>query len=322
VGEVSDVIERRFRTTGIPRLLAENVAGETTVRGGADEVIVRVLKRAHADSPERARRVLDNVDVEIEQDGDEIRVSQRAFLVDRGFIGIFRERRAVIDYEIDVPSEAEVSVRSASGEITVKGIRGPVEAQSVSGDVRIDEVRGALRVRTVSGDCEASGCAGALEANSVSGDLSFERCSFPSAGVRTVSGDFEAAAELSSGGPYAVTTVSGDVTFATPSDCEVHFQTASGDVSAAEGFEVHRASRREYVVRRGVPDAPLVVVRTVSGDLQIEHREVDAPAMPAGPVEPALEKRDRKAEALQVLEGVARGEIDVEEAARRLDASR
>lgn len=332
MGEVSDVIERRFRTSGIPRVIAENVAGETTVRGGSDEVVVRVLKRAHADSPERARRVLENVDVEIEQEGDEIRVSQRAFLVDRGFMGIFRERRAVIDYEIDVPSEAEISVRSASGETTVRGIRGPVEVHSVSGDVRIADVRGALRVRTVSGDCEATECAGALEANSVSGDLSFDRCSFPSAGVRTVSGDFEAATQLSSGGPYGVTTVSGDVTLATPSDCEVRFQTASGEVSAAEGFDVERASRREYIVRRGAADAPLVLVRTVSGDLQLEHRDVDAPPAPAGPVgraveepkaeKPADEKKDRRAEALEVLERVARGEIDVEEAARRLDAVR
>jgi hypothetical protein len=323
VGEVSDVIERRFRTSGIPRLRVENVAGETTIRGGADEVVVRVYKHAHADSPERARRLLDNVDVEIEQDGDEIRVSQRAFLVDRGFIGVFRERRAVIDYEIAVPSEAEVSVRSASGEIRVTGVQGPLELQSVSGDVDIEDVRGALRVRTVSGDCEARVCAGALEANSVSGDLSFERCSFPSANVRTVSGDFRAAAELASGGPYAVTTVSGDVALATPSPCEVRFQTASGDVSAGEGFDVQRTSRREFIVRHGPPDAPVVAVRTVSGDLQLEHRDIDAPAMPVVALDAALtEKRDRKAEAIEVLERLARGEMDVEEAARRLDAGR
>jgi DUF4097 and DUF4098 domain-containing protein YvlB len=321
VGEVADVVERRFRTPGPPRLHVDNAAGETVARATeGEEVVVRARKRVHADSAERARRVLDNVVVDMDQDGDEIRVSQRAFLVDRGIAGLFREGRAAVDYEIDLPRQASVTARSTSGEITVAGVKGSVELQSVSGDISVDGVRGALHVRTVSGACRAGGCAGVLEANTISGDLTLERCALRGAGVRTVSGDVEAEAVLAPEGRYSIVTVSGDVALATPSPCAVRFQTASGDLSTGGGLEVSRASPREHLVRQG-SGGPEVVVRTVSGDLEIERRDI-ASVPPTEPEAAILPARDRKAEAMDVLERLARGELDAEEAGRRLDAAR
>ena len=97
--EFTDLLEKRFRTSGIPLVRVENAAGDTRVRGGpGDEVVVRARKRAHAESQERGRRVLDNIEVDVEQQGDEIHVSQRAYLLERGWINLFRERRAVVDY--------------------------------------------------------------------------------------------------------------------------------------------------------------------------------------------------------------------------------
>jgi DUF4097 and DUF4098 domain-containing protein YvlB len=320
--EFEDVLEKRFRTSGRPVLRVENVAGETRVRGSAgDEVVVRATKRTHAESPERGKRVLENIDIEMEQEGDEIHVSQRAFLLERGWANLFRDRRAVVDYEIEVPTGAILSVRSASGEIEVAGIVGEVELQSVSGDVVGRDVRGPVRLRSVSGDCTLEQCAGPLEANAVSGDLTFHGCAWPSAHVRTISGDVDAEVRLEGRGPVIVNTVSGDFQLATPSAMEVAFDTTSGDLDAP-GMVVAKVSRRSYVAKLGEGGAD-VRVHTVSGDVTLRQAEVNAPDVPAAAAAaPASGGRDRKAEALEVLRALEQGEIDADEAARRLDAVR
>lgn len=320
--EFTDVLEKRFRVAGTPVLRVENVAGETHVRGGSgEEVVIRAKKRAHAESAERGKRVLDNIEVEIEQDGDEIRVTQRAFLLERGWMNLFRDRRAVVDYDIEVPRGAVVSVRSASGEIAVRSVEGSVELQSVSGDVELEGIRGPLRLRTVSGDCVATRCAGVIEGNSVSGDLTFRSCAWPSGHLRTISGDIAAEVRFEAGGSVQVSTVSGDLDLATPSPFELHYETTSGDLEAAGGIALEKVGRRSFVARQGDGGAELRV-HTVSGDVSVRRSDVDAPEVPAVETPAAPVGRDRKSEALSVLRALEQGEIDAEEAARRLDAVR
>lgn len=321
--EFTDVVEHRFRTAGAPYVRVENVAGETLARGGAgEEVVVRARKRAHAESADRGKRVLDAIEVEVAQHGDEIFVSQRAFLLERGWSNLFRDRRALIDYDIELPRAASVSVQTASGEVKIANIEGSVEAQSVSGDVAIAGVRGPVRLRSVSGDCVAEGCAGAVDANSVSGDLSFRSCAWSSGRIRTISGEVEAEVRLDGDGPVQVNTLSGDVELITSSPCRVVFDTTSGDLDVSGGVEVERRGRRGSVVQLGEGGAE-VHVRTVSGDFELRRGEVNAPeAAPAEAPAAAAVGRDRKAEALAVLRELERGEIDADEAGRRLDAAR
>ncbi len=320
--ESSEVLEKRFRAGGGPLVRVENVAGETHVKGTAgDEVVVRATKRAYADSAERGKRVLENIEVEFEQDGDEIRIWQRAYLLERGWANLFRDRRARVDYDIEVPRGTTVSVRSASGEIDVRGVEGGAELQTVSGDVAAQDIRGPLRLRTVSGQCVAERCAGVVEANSVSGDLTFRSCAWPSGGLLTISGDVAAEVRLSATGSVRVNTVSGDVELATPSAFELRFDSTSGDLDAPDGVVVTKLGRRSAVARQGEGGAQ-VRVHTVSGDVTVRRGDVSAPEMPAEDAAAPASGRDRGAEALDVLRALERGEIDAAQAAMSLDALR
>lgn len=297
-----EVMERRFRVTGTPVLRAENVAGGTRIRGGAgDEVVVRVTKRADAESADRGKRLLENLVVEVQQRGDEVRVSQRAYLAERAWLGLFVGRRVIADYDIEVPIRADVRARTTSGGIDVGGISG-----------------GRVRLHAVSGDCAVEECAVDVSANCVSGDVRFERCSLGSAEVRTVSGDVEAAVVMAPAGRYAFGTVSGDVTIATPSACEIQFHSISGEAHADGGGRVERLGRRRHLVGQG-SGGPAVAVNTVSGDLRLRRADVEAPAA-AGSSE--TEVPESKADVLRLLERVARGEVDADEAARLLEAFR
>lgn len=324
--ELTDVLERRFRTEGPAVLRIENPAGETRVRAGAaGEVVVHARKRTYAGSADGGRRILENLEVEMQQEGNEIRVSQRAFMLERGWANVFRERRASVDYEVEVPKGSLVEIRTASGEIEVRGTEGAVELQSVSGDIQVADARGSTRLRTVSGDVIAESCAGMLDANSVSGDFIFRSSTWPAARLRTISGDVEAEVRLPGPGPIELNSISGDIQLATPSPFELHFDTTSGDLGG-EGLKFEKVGRRSFTARSG-EGGPDIHVRTVSGDATVRRADVVSPDAPvervasaAGPA--GVPGRDRKAEALDVLKALELGEIDADEAARRLDAVR
>ena len=344
--ELTDLVERRFQVEGRARLRVENSSGETRVRGGADgEVVVRARKRTHSGSAEGGRRLLENLEVEIEQEGNEIRISQRAFMLERGWANVFREHRASVDYEIEVPRGSLVQVRSASGEIEVHATEGAVELQSVSGDINVSDARGGSRLRTVSGDVSAEQCAGVVEGNSVSGDFVLRACTWPSARLRTISGDVEAEVRLPGPGPVDLNTISGDIQLATGSPFELHFETTSGDLSG-EGISLQKVGRRSFAARSGEGGAD-IHVRTVSGDLSIRATNIDVPGEPTTeepsavradahhsndsevereeepdvertePMDPEASQRVRG-----VLERLAKGEIGIDDAASALDEAR
>ena len=320
--ELSDVVERRFKVDGGAVLRVENPAGETRVQGNdGDEVIVRARKRTYADSAEGGKRVLENLEVQMEQSGNEIRIWQRAYMLERGWMNLFRERRAAVDYLIEVPHGSQVNVRSASGEIDVRTIEGAVELQSVSGDVLIEDVLGPMRLKTVSGDVRCERCGGVVDANTVSGDLVFRSCSWPSGQLRTISGDLLGEVRLGNG-HFNLTTISGDVQLMTPSAFDLKFDTTSGDLHAS-GVAVEKLGRRSYAAHMGDAGAD-ITVHTVSGDVAIKPGDVEAPEPPvAAPASEAVARgRDTKSEALEILKAVEDGSIDADEAARRLDRVR
>lgn len=331
--EANEIVEQRFQVTGMPHLRVNNVSGETEITvGPANEVFVRARKRVHGWSEERARRLLENVEIRMEQNGDEILIEPRLFQQERGWLELFRGGRVAVDLDIRVPRETQVEASTVSGDLSITGTRGPHDVKSVSGDVTLDDVQGPMQLRTVNGDVTASGFAGRVEANSVSGELEFSRSRVRTPDIVTVSGDVAIGSlslpeETSEG---RVKTVSGDVelVMAEP-DAEIAYTTVSGDAVVEIAAKVEKEGRRDRRIVIGAGSAPFRV-KTVSGDLKIlrsldgamdaeEHEAADA--IPMGAPEPPPPPQPSAA-AREILERLARGEVSVDDAAAQLDATR
>ena len=91
-GTTSDeVVEHRFTVTGMPRVTVRNVSGETEIGvGEPGEVFVRARKRVRGWSADRAKRLLENVEIRLEQQGDEILIEPRLFEQERSWLELFR----------------------------------------------------------------------------------------------------------------------------------------------------------------------------------------------------------------------------------------
>jgi len=332
--EHSETIEQRFSVDGQPQLHLRNVSGESRITVGGDgEIHVRARKRVRGASEDRAKRLLENVEVRMEQSGDEVSVRPHLYEQDRGWLDLFRGGRVAVDFDIAVPRGTRIDASTVSGDLAVAGTRGPLEVQSVSGDVRLADIQGPIRLKTVSGDVSGTDVAGALDANSVSGDLSFDRCRIHGCEVVTVSGDFHLAGELENLREHRFKTISGDVALALGGQSyDVRFKTLSGDLDCALAGTVTGEGKREKHVVVG-DGATRVVVKTVSGDLQLRRGHGAVPeaspaaSAPASPDPRATERMPPAPGAAadgtrEILERLARGELDVESAGRALDDAR
>ncbi|HET7228493.1 MAG TPA: hypothetical protein VFJ16_00690 [Longimicrobium sp.] len=158
-----------------------------------------------------------------------------------------RDGDADVEFTVRVPAGVRLAARSVSGDVDVRGLRGPVDAASVSGDVHVSS-SAEVRANSVSGDVFASLGripGDGLEFRSVSGNVTLELPAGTDADfqARTLSGEIESdfpltiegrrgrgddddrggwprvrvghnmRAHLGRGGPeLSVTTVSGDIT--------------------------------------------------------------------------------------------------------------
>jgi DUF4097 and DUF4098 domain-containing protein YvlB len=332
--EYSEVVERDFAVGKMPRLHVRNVSGDTRITVGEDgKIHVKARKRVRGTSEERAKRLLENVEVRMDQDGDSVVLKPHLYEQDRGWADLFRGGRVAVDFDITVPRELRLEAHTVSGDVVIERTRGPLDAQSVSGDVRLEDVQGPLRLKTVSGDAVLSDFAGQLVANTVSGDLTFERVRLHGSDIVTVSGEVRIDGELDKAREHRLKTISGDVDLRlTGGSYDIRFSTISGDLDNQLEGEISVTGRDKHIMI-GAAETE-VTVKTMSGDLEIRASGGTAPATtataeadqpddveqteplePQPPAPPPVDVRD-------LLERVARGEVDVAAAAAALDARR
>lgn len=333
--EHSEIIERDFTVGATPGLHVRNVSGDTRIVGGTFGTIhVRARKRVRGTSEERAKRLLENVEVRMEQDGNEIILKPHLYEQDRGWADLFRGGRVAVDFEISVPREVRVEAHTVSGDVTLSATQGPMDVQSVSGEITLTDVQGPLRVKTVSGDGDISEFAGQLVANTVSGDLTLTSVRLYGSDVVTVSGDVSVDGELETGREHRLKTISGDVGLhLTGGSYDVRFTTMSGDLENHIDGVVSAEGSRAKRIAIGSAET-MVSVKTMSGDLELrasvgttpESSSAAAAAQPADqdrtePMEPPPHV-DAGADIRELLDRVARGDVDVATAAAQLDARR
>jgi hypothetical protein len=221
--------------------------------------------------------------------------------------------------EVEAPAGCRLEVRVVSSDVQAAGFSGSQHFQSVSGDLRLVDAGGDLDVDSVSGDVSLRASAPvSLTLNNVSGDLSAQAPTFEHVRIQSVSGDVSVDGALSPVTPHAVDTVSGDFRLASGSGMTVAVRGMSSDIHSALPHRLEgRADRRRLVLGDG---AASVAFNSMSGDLAVtQSRQRPGPAeasvasvASAPSTAPHANRRD------EILGALERGEIDVDEAMRRL----
>jgi len=224
-----------------------------------------------------------------------------------GWLGL--RNRHGIRYEVSIPKGARVDIQAVSSDIDTHGLVGEQSYKTVSGDLAIDGSGGRVSATTVSGDVRLTG-AQPLEVNltSTSGDIEASAPMFQPVRMRTVSGDMNVRGGFAAGPEHTVESVSGDLSI----------EATSGlTVDTKRGLDFSKANKGPMVSGDG---SGHLRFRSLSGDVRLSSATGQSPSNPSQPSQPSQPQMTRQ-DSLEILQALERGEIDVEEASRRLEGA-
>lgn len=216
--------ERHFTIQGKPVVTVQNATGRIQVRAWDRQEVMITGQRGSA-----------NVEVDTEQVGNRIEIVTRGTSANTN-PGVLRA-----DYEISVPVESELQVRSDSGNVTVDSVHGDMSFDTVAADLALQDVEGYLMVKSIGGSTTCTRCAGRLEATSISGNFQLLQPMMDNVHVQTSSGNILFDGSFMNRGIYVLKNYSGTI--------EVRF-------SSSDSFDVRATSLYGNVLNQApvVPD--------------------------------------------------------------------
>jgi len=302
------VVEIRHTIGTNGNLDLRNVSGRVRLVGiDGDEAVV-LVRSDRGDSPQ----------LTVERGEGSLLVEPRR--KGGGMFGLAFDRSGGLDFDVHLPRRARLDVKTVSGDIDGSRLAGEQQYKTVSADVRLTESAGRISFLTVSGDVRVHGAIDIeVDGATTSGDVTIEARSVHRLAVRTVSGDVRIDGRLQAGERHSVETVSGDLLLELVGGVSLenrraldlgrkHAPATYGDGSARLSFR-SMSGEASVSVRAGDPASP-----ARSSPSGTSWWPTDAGDGPAGT---SRHRADRQMEVLRALE---RGEIDVDEAARSLEA--
>jgi DUF4097 and DUF4098 domain-containing protein YvlB len=261
-----ETISRTFPAAGVHRLDLREVNGSVDISAGPADSITLVA-HVHARGQQPDARKDNKGYFETNLDGETLVVGRRNERRHVGFPFVFSTHNVSVDYDIHVPPQFDLELRTVNGRIATRGVDGETDAVTVNGAI----------------DVESSGMR-ELRAHTVNGGLKARFMqTFQGANLKTVNGG-------------VVAVLPPNASFA----CDL--SQVNGDFEASFPLNIHShpGSRRvSGEVNGGRYDLRIV---TVNGDIRVENGagtmavppppaapagSTAMPAMPAPPAPPA-----------------------------------
>jgi Putative adhesin len=215
--------EKHFAVKGRPVVVLQNVAnGRIEVKSSKNpEVIVTATQASN------------KIGIDTEQAGERIDVT--ATVLD----GSAPADELEANFQITVPEETELQLRSQTGLVYVEQVMGDMTLQSVAGDIHLKEVSGYIVVRTTGGSLICTQCAGKLDFNSISGNAQVLQPGLTNVSLFTMSGNVLFDGDFIRTGIYSMKSGRGtvEVHFSGNDSFDLKAQTATGSVdNQAEAY--------------------------------------------------------------------------------------
>jgi hypothetical protein len=286
--------------------LTSDIGSVSVTTGGRDTVKIVVTREIGSGSKDK---ILRNLDMEFEQHGSDLEIRTEYKRKNHGLWSWLRNNRLKLKYEITVPEEYNLKLKTSGGSIKVddldgraicrtsggsiklKRIGGPVDAHTSGGSISLTGSAGDAALKTSGGKITAGDVDGDVDAKTSGGSIHIERID-GSVHARTsgggitlgdVAGNVDAS---SSGGSVKasisaqpnqdcrLTTSGGGITVTI--DPEHHYsidaKTSGGGVSSDVPVTVTGNLKRNRLVADMNGGGPALYLRTSGGGIKIRKR--------------------------------------------------
>jgi DUF4097 and DUF4098 domain-containing protein YvlB len=211
----ADRIEKHFPVQNKPKITVRNSSGRIQVKAWSKNEVLVAWTNKSGKSVVETEAAGNRVEVATQTNGDGISADD-----------------SKTDFDITVPVDSELSVRTDSGNVTVDSVHGDMTFDTVGANLQLSDVDGYMVVKTIDGSLVCNRCSGKLEANSISGNVQMISPTLDSVRVQTSSGNIFFDGSFLSRGIYIMKNFSGtiEVHFASSDSFDVNATSLKGDV--------------------------------------------------------------------------------------------
>ncbi|HWL15473.1 MAG TPA: DUF4097 family beta strand repeat-containing protein [Opitutus sp.] len=286
--EIERVVEKSFNVQPGGTLSVETSGGSIRVETAqTSQVNVVAKQRIRASSEAEADRLLKDLDLTIEQNGNDVRARAK-------LNGIKWGRQPVqVDFVVSVPTryhadlrtsggnvdvgdlDGRLQARTSGGNVTLGRITGDVDAGTSGGDVRLAEGKGRVKLGTSGGNIRVQRAGGHTELDTSGGNIEIEsvegsiQADTSGGNVRAgIRGPLQGDCVLGTSGGQVRVTVDKTAAF------NLDASTSGGDVEA-EGLTItieRGGSGKSRLAGKVNGGGPLLKLRSSGGDIDVKTR--------------------------------------------------
>ncbi len=257
--------EYRFNVGPKPGVSVNNPYGSISVRPATGNVIV-VNATLHSDK----------VEVDNSQTGSRVEIQSH-------LLAGSDPESARVDYEILVPADASVTMRSTSGPLRAEKLHGDVTMESSAATVEVRDISNAhVHVKTLNGPVTLTNVqAGHVEVDSLSGDVTLDRVTGPLVQVISTSGKIIYNGDFGNSGEYRLTSHSGDIEASVPENTSADVSARSVRGEVHDDIPLQPKQHTSFIVKQGsafvgtmgrAAASSTVVLRSFSGKIHLRKR--------------------------------------------------
>jgi DUF4097 and DUF4098 domain-containing protein YvlB len=287
--KITRTVEKTFTVQPGGTLKIQTSGGDIKVlTGTGNEVKVTATERIHADSEAKADELLKDLDLSIEQQGDNVTAVAK-YNKQGGWH--FRSWPPVnVSFTVVVPGKYNVDLNTSGGDIKLESINGHARLRTSGGDLKLDRVEGEVDGGTSGGDISLREGTANVKLSTSGGDIHVDRAggeaNLSTSGgnieiksvrsrltASTSGGDIRANIEGALKGDCRLTTSGGEVVVAVDKDTafDLKSHTSGGDVDAA-GITIaidQGGLRKSSLAGKVNGGGPLLYLGSSGGDIRI-----------------------------------------------------
>lgn len=146
---IEDTIEETLPFAQGSLLELSNTNGDVEITvWGRDEVQIKARKKVKASSSSRAQEAFEELKINISQTAKGVEIDTE---YPRGTSNWWRNVSSSVNYSVQVPAHADLTVDTVNGKILIEGVHGRIYLGSTNGGIRVEDAGGSVTARTTNG---------------------------------------------------------------------------------------------------------------------------------------------------------------------------
>ena len=266
----SNRIEKTFDVNSGGRLTIDTQIGNIDVQTAAQDIVKVIVTKESRNGLDVSQEALDDFKVTFDHKDSDLSIKGE---FERGRNHWRMQLNNLkIRFQVTVPQQYNVDLNTPSGDISIDGITGKLQARTSAGDVSVKNVVGTVNAQTSAGDLRLDKVKGPILGRSSAGDITLANCQ-GKVEARTSAGDIRAETSTQPQHEWNLRTSAGDIVFTLISNlaAEIDAQTSAGSIST--DFQVRgtviKKKRLSGTIKGG---GKLLKLRTSAGDIRLKSR--------------------------------------------------